>query len=55
MKFANFFVIYIPNELKDKFNIPSTRVDYEHAENRKKDLGFTAFKLHISFDQTYSS
>lgn len=60
MKFTNFFVIYIPNELEEKFNIPSTRVDFEHTEARKKGflwqaVGSIALKLHISYDQSHSS
>lgn len=60
MKFVNFFLIYIPNELKEKLNIPFTRVEYEHAETRKKGflrqaVGSIALKLHISYDRSYSS
>lgn len=55
MKFTNFFLIYIPNDLEEKFNIASTRVDYEHTEARKKGFLWQALKLHISYDRSYSS
>lgn len=59
MKVAYSFVIYIQNELKEKFNIPFARMEYEHAETRKKGffrqaVGALALKLHISYDPSYS-